>query len=246
MKTITLWTLILFLFTACSIDSEKETSKSIYTQDEPVYKTESNGKTDANPANISNSYDYAGKIHNDISESYLSAENSTTSTAATIAKVEELANANLDYVQILPSTYVSPTVLTVDSILTNFQGNALTVISNSALSLSAKLSLNAFLNSLMSLRDQQKGYEEIYSFIVNYETTVNADNWFTTADKKIILTTASISRYAFYFATKHRRKPRDRDWEISWGNIVAGIKGAEESIAKAIVMAAVCGIESNE
>ena len=95
-------------------------------------------------------------------------------------------------------------------------------------------------------RDQQAAYEIVYQFIIAYETGIIANGDYDAHDKRIILTTTSITRYAFYFAKTHRRKPRDRDWDISWGNIIGGTEGSSESTAKAITMATVIGVMTNK
>jgi hypothetical protein len=123
---------------------------------------------------------------------------------------------NEEYLTLRPATYLSPTAARIDYILSNQQVTALNIISNSSTTANAKLSLSGFLTELMNYSDLQKDYDSIYKLIVDYETAIIESNTLTANDKKIILTTTSVSRYGFYFASKHRRKPRDRDWDISW------------------------------
>jgi len=243
MKTLTLWTFILILFTSCSTESETaDTSENQSNLEDEVALY----RADINPANSSNTYDAAGQLYYDISDSYHAQGKTSVTTSGTIEQVETIANLNEEFQTLRPATYLSPTVARIDYILSNQQATALGIISNSSLSTKAKLSLTEFITNLMVYRNQQADYEVIYPFIIAYETATIADNGYTANDKKIILTTSSIARYEFYFAKKHRRKPRDRDWEISWGHIIAGTDGSEHSTANAIVMASVCNLIDNK
>lgn len=243
MKTLTLWTIISILFMSCSTENETSISDDSQTN---ITSNAVLRKTGLYPENSSNIFDAAGQLYYEISDSYLLQENISVTTAGTIFQVESIANMNEEYLALRPAAYSSPTAARIDYILSNQEVTALSIIANSSMSLKGKTSLTAFVNTLMYYRDLQMEYDSIYKFIVDYETVIIADNTLTTNDKKVILTTASVSRYGFYFASKHRRKPRDRDWEISWGHIVAATDGSEESTASAIVKSAVCGIIINK
>jgi hypothetical protein len=106
--------------------------------------------------------------------------------------------------------------------------------------------LNEFLETAMHYREQQQEFDSIYQFIIAYEADIIKSGDFDLHDKQVILTTTSITRYALYFAKKHRRRPRDRDWDISWGNIVGGTEGSSENTAKAIIMSTVIGLITNK
>lgn len=243
MKTLTLWTIISILFMSCSAENEPSILEASQTKSMGDSTLRRAGLY---PENSANSYDAAGQLYYDISDAYLLHGNISVTTSGTITEVERIANLNEDFVSILPAAYISPTVARIDYILSIEQPTALGIIANSSMTSKAKTSLTSFATTLMLYRDLQKDYDSIYRLIVDYETVIIADNTLTTNDKKIILTTTSVSRYSFYFAAKHRRKPRDRDWEISWGHIVASTDGSEESTACAVVMSAVCGIIINK
>lgn len=255
MKTFTLWTIILTLFiccassltlVSCSTENESANSKEGTIGQSSLPSTVVQRKTGLYPENAANDYDAAGQLHNDISESYLANGLVPTTTAAAIQQVQAIANSNIEYQSLVPSNYVSPTATRIDYIMNNQQSSTLDIIANSGMSLRAKLSLTTFLNTVMEYKSQGKDIDYLYPFIIDYETNTISDPALTAMDRKVILTTTSITRYGFYFAQKHRRKPRDRDWDISWGNIVAGTEGSSESSAKAIMMATVAGILSNK
>jgi len=243
MKTLTLWTIILTLFSSCSNDYENIVpAKSV----DNLSTATNYRKTGITPNNTANAYDYAGQLYYDICDSYLTEGNATVTTAETITKIENIANKYSEFQAQRPATYASPTALRIDDILSNQQLTAINIISNSSLSAKAKISLTGFLTSLMLYNDLKADYEDVHQFIVGYEATILNDVLTNSNDKKLILTTASISRYVFYFAKKHKRKPKDRDWEISWGHIVAGFDGSEDNTAKGIIMSSVCSIVDNK
>ena len=243
MKTLTLWTIILTLFVSCSTENETLVADGIQTN---ITNNEVLRETGVHPENGANIYDAAGQLYYDISDAYLLQGNTSVTTSGTISQIESIANLNEEYLTLRPATYLSPTAARIDYILSNQQVTALNIISNSSMTANAKLSLSGFLTELMNYSDLQKDYDSIYKLIVDYETAIIESNTLTANDKKIILTTTSVSRYGFYFASKHRRKPRDRDWDISWGHIIASTDGSEENTASAIVKSAVCGIIINK
>ena len=244
MKNLTLWTIILILFTSCSIDNDSAELNE--NQSIPTASNETS-KTGMYPENSANAYDIAGQLYYDISESFLALGVGSGTTATTISHVESVANANDDFLTILPTTYVSPTSTRIDYILNNQQVTALDIILNSNLTTEGKASMTGFMNSLMVFKDQAVEYDDVYKYIIIYETAVIVDKNLTANDKKILLTTSSISRYGFFFAKKRKKKkPRDRDWDISWGHIVSAMDGSEANIAKAIVMSVAVGVITND
>ena len=243
MKTLTLWTIILTLFASCSTENETRISDDGQTN---ITSNTVLRKSGLYPENSNNLYDAAGQLYYAISDTYLLQGNVSVTTTGTISQIESIANLNEEYVTLRPATYLSPTAARIDYILSNQQTTALNIIASSSMTANAKLSLSNFLTTLMIYRDLQKEYDLIYRLIVDYETAIIESNTLTANDKKIILTTTSVSRYGFYFASKHRRKPRDRDWDISWGHIIASTDGSEDNTASAIVKSAVCGIITNK
>lgn len=247
MKSLTLWKIKFFRFLsfACSaifVSCSTENNNSQVIGDSNPTSANFQSKTGLYPENDLNIYDIAGQLHNEISESYLAAGLVSTTTNETILQVEAIANSNIEFKSLLPVEYISPTALQVDAILNDPDS----IILNSTLSPKSKLSLTTFLDTLMVYQNLQVDYSVVYQFIIDYEASIISDELLSETDRKVILITTSISRYGFYFAAKHRRKPRDRDWEILWANIVAGTDGSKESIAKAIVLSTTCGIILNK
>ena len=236
MKNLSLWYVILIttiLLSSCNDDSY---NPEISTAENTNYLM----READDPSNSANAFDIAGQLHIELTEGYLLTSPKAIPLGNTIAAVELIANLNPTFLSLRPYDYVSPTAIRIEHILTN--GNA--AINNLAISAPAKTGLTHFIDTLMVHQESNTDFAVVYSYIINYEASVMLNNSYNEMDKRVLLTTSSIARHAMHFARK-RKKPRDRDWDISWGSIVAGGSGTEESMSKAVVMSAVAGIDLN-
>jgi|GEM_PF-2916032 len=110
---------------------------------------------------------------------------------------------------------------------TIYSNNTLTnLISASQLTLPARESLLGFTSTVLNLN--QESYSILYTYIVNYENEVVDSNIYYTEDKRIILSFASIVRYAAYQNSfiqtqsegdDDEEEIEDEDWNISVGNM---------------------------
>lgn len=114
MKTLTLWTIILVLFTSCSSDSESNIKE---TNQNDLNNIQAYRKTSRYPDNSANVYDSAGQLYYDICESYLNQETVSSTTAGTITQIETIAEAYPEFQNLRPATYVSPTAFATRFIL---------------------------------------------------------------------------------------------------------------------------------
>lgn len=217
--------------TSCETD-EPDTVPNTLTLREAAY-----------PDNPANQYDAAGQLYNALTESYIYGGLAAGTAAEAVSITEAIAAANPDFMRIKPAGYVTPAAARIDYIATHEQAAAHEIISTAGLSVKAQLSLSGFIDTLMDY-DALTDYGIIYTYIINYETAVLTDPMLTGYDQRVMLTTSSIARHGFYLRKKKR--PRDRDWDISWGNITAGTEGGTEDTAKAAVMAVATGILLNK
>jgi len=236
MKNLSLWSVLLITTIISSSCNDDSYNSEVSTEENTSYQM----RQADDPSNSANTYDIAGQLHIELTEGYLLSNPKPITLGTTIAAVELIANLNPTFLSMRPYDYVSPTASRMEHILTN--GNK--AINNLAISASAKSSLAHFIDTLMIYQDNSTDFADVYSYIINYEASVMLNNSYNEMDKRILLTTSSIARHAMHFARK-RKKPRDRDWDISWGSIVAGGSGTEESMSKAVVMSAVAGIDLN-
>ncbi|MDI1256959.1 MAG: hypothetical protein PSV16_12755 [Flavobacterium sp.] len=242
MKKIYLCLMASAMLLSCSNDSEKTNAPQTY---EKINNSMLERKTGNFPENQANDYDLAGQLYYDISEAYLPYENPAFSTAAIIGKVKTLANANPEFLAIKTAAYKSPSATQIDDFRNNPVAAMATVIATSSLGTQAKASVADFIITLMWFKDQQKDYNTVYNYTIAYEAAVIGNSGLNTRESEILLTTASVARYAFYFADTHRRKPRDRDWDISIGHIVAALDGAGTGMATAVTESVAFGIADN-
>ena len=92
---------ILILFTSCSTESETaDTSENQSNLEDEVALY----RADINPANSSNTYDAAGQLYYDISDSYHAQGKTSLTTSGTIEQVETIANLNEEFQTLRPAT----------------------------------------------------------------------------------------------------------------------------------------------
>jgi len=195
------------------------------------------GVEEITPANAANLYDFAGEAQNELLDLYLDGNYSYSSIEEVSEQVALLAAQHYA----LGGQDTPPTISQeqVASIVTNPSAALGAVATSPALSSTAAAAFSDFMVTLNAA--QGATYEELYSLIISYEATVINNPAYSSTDKEVILTSTSIARYTIYY----RKKRKDRDWDTSVGNIVAGASGAEENTISAVAMAVVTGISIN-
>lgn len=228
---------VLALFTAC--DTESQGSTEIQPNPKPRLS-----KSIGYPANPNNSYDLAGRLFYDTTESYYLHNAVFPEVAAIIGGIELAASADADFVAVKPVDYLAPTANDVTYLLDLAPGSQDLFLNQCGLSATAKAKLSSFITDVLAYRAQHQSYGDIYNYILAFEAQITASASLTEFDKKTILITSATARYATYFASKYKRRP-DRDWEISWGNIAAATEGSGEGLAKAVTLSAATAIAAN-
>lgn len=170
------------------------------------------------PENPDNPYDIAGKIHNDILDSYLTASYPFTTIVQISHKVDSISALNNDFTNLettlplnfgeIQETYNTP------------QRKLEQAIANSGMTNAAKICLANFMDSIAL--GETGEYELLHPSIISFETSVISNTQFTAEDKRIILTTSSIVRYSIYY----KKERKDKDWETSVGNRAGTLQGA--------------------
>ncbi|UPT70985.1 MAG: hypothetical protein M0D53_00790 [Flavobacterium sp. JAD_PAG50586_2] len=221
------------------------------TQDEKAYQEiipamSNRGGGDILPRYSANQYDNAGRIYDEIFDSYYDGTSRSTDVQSVIAEVESIANANASFESINALGYETLSTERVQYLASRTVSDIGGVIGASDLSATAKISFSNFLLSFVALYSSEIEAVKMYDAVVKYESTVIASNLFTENDKRIMLTTTSIVRHTSYRAKKKPKKNTDPDWLISVGHAFGTEEGAEENEAKAIVVALATGIVSNK
>ncbi|OXB10188.1 hypothetical protein B0A81_04030 [Flavobacterium plurextorum] len=189
--------------------------------------------TPENPANI---YDFAGKLHNDILDAYLSGNYQYNTIGQISQQIETIAAQNNDLMLLTSGTNLSPNLILIQEIINNPQSKLDQTILNSTMTIVAKDNLSNFMNDILVWENDS--YEEIYQYIISFESAVISNQAFNSEDKRIILTTSSIARYSTYYDMERK----DKDWDTSTGHRVAGLSGAIDDPCTAIKRSLVTGI----
>ncbi|GEP49811.1 hypothetical protein FNO01nite_04830 [Flavobacterium noncentrifugens] len=229
------------VFTAISCETENEYSNPSENAKDTVAYSKAG---DTEPQNPSNPYDMAGQVHNQIAEHYIGGPSSPPRILLA-EYVDGLALQNPDFAM-LGNDYMPISLPGIVYILNNSDKTAAEALGTFEMSNSLKQGLLAFIQQVAALGRQNKDYSEIYNYIVSYETGIIAGTALKPEDKKAILTLTSITRYSSYFAKKQKQKPRDRDWDVSVGCLVACLSGTTESTQRAVTKSLVSEILINE
>jgi hypothetical protein len=191
------------------------------------------------PENPENSYDLAGKLHNDILDIYLNGTNQYNTIAEINQQIEAISDENSSLILLNFETNQPANLVEMQEIVDNPQAKLDEIISNSTMTSAAKISLSNFMNDVLLW--ENNSYEDIYQSIVSYEQSVMNDALFSSEDKRIILTSSSIIRYSLYYEDERK----DKDWGASVGNRVGGVSGAIDNSSTAVNRSLVIGIMIN-
>lgn len=234
MKNLLSLVIITSLLSSCTdenIQSTKNSDNSIAKEEH--HKT---GKmlTGVNPENTANPYDVAGRIHNAILDAYLTGNHTCGTIAQISQQVDSISALNSE----LLSLETSPATIygEIQEIIDDPQTALEQAITNAPMTSSAKNSLSGFMASMLLWQDNE--YSVIHESIISFEAAVLSNAQFSNEEKRIILTTSSITRYSIYYA----KERKDKDWETSVGNRTGAVQGAVANCSAAIKRAAVAGI----
>jgi|SRR6218665_1931602 len=196
------------------------------------------------PANVVNPYDHAGRIYDELFDSYYDGSIRPASIESVILQVEAIANAN-ESLNDLDDGHLPLFVERIQYLAGLGNGDIASIVTTSGLSPAAKTSFSNFLISITALYDSETDASKMYNAIVKYEGTVLNNESLTFNDQRVILTTTSIMRYSSYRAKKKPKKNTDPYWNIWVTHVFGGEEGAEENLEKAILQGLVIGIVSN-
>lgn len=245
MKTIYSCLLLSIFFSSCTLD---ESTPPV--QNNPLKMDIGIGRSterigDVLPANSDNPCDTAGKLHDEILMAYFAGENLPTNLWAIADRIKTVAYSLPDYVAITTPLTTDPDLNKVQHILSNPNTCVVDIVSGTGMSPSGKASLHSFITASLILMQDNIDYAVLHDFVCKYETGVLSDIALNEKDKKIILTTSSITRYSVYRQKKRPKKNTDPDWNLMIANIIGGTYGADSDMAEAITTALIAGIAQN-
>lgn len=186
------------------------------------------------PENAANAYDIAGRIHNEILDAYLSCTISHNTINAVSSKIDSISFLNND-LQNLPSP-AAHNFQQIQQIVDSPELQLEQIIASSPMSAASKDCLSQFMSSVPVW--QGYAYGDAHSLITAFEGGVINNAQFTAEEKRIILTSCSITRYSLYYGSERK----DKDWETSVGNRVGAVQGALSNSATAVGCSLLAGI----
>lgn len=234
MKNYYLYLTSLLLFVSCNTSESVEVSKM-----NTLAKLELEGNE--LPYNPINSFDYTGQIHNEVLLTYFDQPMRPKSIDSILSIIQ--LNVN-EYSLINPNVSISSDEIQV--LVTNPEIALDSFLSSSLLSESSKNNLEDFISSVIIQLNEDVNYEALYEHIIEYESTVAANIYFTANEKEIILSITSIIRHSTYMRKKKPKKNLDMDWDWLTTNIVGTAAGSSGDVSKAITVALVAGIIDNQ
>ena len=230
-----------FLFFSCSDDTPQNEGQA----DAGVASTLRAKGIETLPANPANTYDYVGKLHNELLYTYYQSRRQPNDFASVMERLDSLAWNHLNFIRLAADGYSVPDTVKINSILERQITVATDVIALSKLSVSAKSSLSTFISSIYAFSTTEDDYEVIYSYLVAYESDVLHNVSYSITDKAVLLSLSSIARHSAYAKKKRPKKNMDPDWDVLVSNIIASTEGASESLATAVMYGLLAGIVEN-
>lgn len=237
MKTFYLCLLMTLVLISCDSNIDDQNTHESRTSENSVYKTGVEYHV-----TTSNPYDSVGLIHDMIAESYIGGTQSAPRHLFA-AKLDSIAFSNPGFIS-LDGNYIFLDTLSVNAIMLDPELKLQQLLANSSLSNQARLQADSFIDGILNQLSLSKDEVILNNYISGYEATiVNLPN---TQDKEPLLVLSALTRHAIQFAKKPKRKPRDKDWDISVACLVAGMSGSLESPQSAIMNMLYTEILTNE
>ncbi|RZJ71766.1 hypothetical protein [Flavobacterium sp.] len=233
---------ILFMILICSCSSDNE-SFDISPQNNLSLTQEAMQKTELHPAsNTLNPYDYSGQLFDNLFTDYYASSSLPTSTAHIVARVNAVAESNSQFLTLKTVAYTPTTTAEVNASLANSIGCVEAFTNAANLSVKAKSTLADFINTVVPLCASATEYQTVYDYIITFESATLADAILTFTDKKVILTTSSITRYSTYRQRKKPKKKEDPEWDLITTHVTAGAAGSEFDVCVATSRALATGV----
>lgn len=224
------WALCTAIFIcACLDDEQANLASSGITENLPLTGLEKDGL----PANSSNPFDLTGQTYYAVLSEFLCGE----PLPETIAEVEEEVTRLLNEYA-FPADSVNREGINIPDLLITSQSVMDSVLLNSSMSSNARLTVQNYLAQTTGI--STKDWEEILAYSITFETSVQNHLTFSLEEKRMLLTMASVIRYACYFS----KGRDDQDWDVSVGNRGAAI-GALDDAESALYFSLVSGICKN-
>ena len=238
MKNYFLILLFALLFVSC------ETTESELISSET--NTLSKKSEDLLPLNPTNSYDFVGQVHYDISTSYFADSNLPKTIDSIVSQVNLKASIHPFFDDFLSADYNLVPQSRIVYLVSDSHGAFDSIVDDLPLNATAKNDFRLFVETVLSKVDNDDDYIDIHNYIVHYESTIQDSGQLSVSEKEYLLTVTSIIRHSVYAKKKRPKKNTDLDWYWLNAKFTGAVEGAQYGKSHAILTALKAGIIENK
>ena len=203
-------------------------------------------------SNTKNKFDYVGKLHNEIVDTYLKNNFSYQNSEELCNQINEIASKNNNFISIVGSDNFKADSKTIDLGINDFKNYFKNIINNQPMSENGKQNSQKLVNYLFEsgFSSNKVSYQELFDYIVSFENEIIISKNLTDLDKQVLLSSSSVARYSLYFWNNHFKNNNENQTTSSQGrswwqwvivgacDVAGGIAGAPGSPALAVTTAA--------
>ncbi|MDD3005729.1 hypothetical protein [Flavobacterium sp.] len=226
------------LFVSC------ETTESELISSET--NTLSKKSEDLLPLNPTNSYDFVGQVHYDISTSYFADSNLPKTIDSIVSQVNLKASIHPFFDDFLSADYNLVPQSRIVYLVSDSHGAFDSIVDDLPLNVTAKNDFRLFVETVLSKVDNDEDYIDIHNYIVHYESTIQDSGELSASEKEYLLTVTSIIRHSVYAKKKRPKKNTDLDWYWLNAKFTGAVEGAQYGKSHAILTALKAGIIENK
>lgn len=233
--------LILFfalLFVSC------ETTESELTSSET--NNLSKKSQDLLPLNLTNTYDFVGQAHYDISTSYFADSNLPKTIDSIVSQVNLKASIHPFFDDFLSADYNLVPQSRISYLVSASHSAFDSIVDDLPLNATAKNDFRLFVETVLSKVDNDEDYIDIHNYVVHYESTIQDSGQLSASEKEYLLTVTSIIRHSVYAKKKRPKKNTDLDWYWLSAKFTGAVEGAQYGKSHAILTALKAGIIENK
>ncbi len=238
MKNYFLILLFALLFVSC------ETTETELTSSET--NTLSKKSEDLLPVNPTNSYDFVGQVHYDISTSYFADSNLPKTIDSIVSQVNLKASIHPFFDDFLSADYNLVPQNRIAYLVSDSHGAFDSIVDDLPLNATDKNDFRIFVETVLSKVDNDEDYIDIHNYIVHYESTIQDSGQLSVSEKEYLLTVTSIIRHSVYAKKKRPKKNTDLDWYWLSAKFTGAVEGAQYGKSHAILTALKAGIIENK
>ncbi len=197
------------------------------------------------PLNPSNSYDFVGQVHYDISTSYFSDSHLPKTIDSIVNQVNLKASIHPFFDDLLSTDYNLVSQSRIVYLVSDSHDAFNSIVDGLPLNVTAKNDFRLFVETVLSKVHIDENYIDIHNYIVDYESNIQDSGQLSTSEKEYLLTVTSIIRHSVYAKKKRPKKNTDLDWYWLGAKFTGAVEGAQYGKWHAILTALKAGVVEN-